>query len=261
MWKRAQNAVRERLTRNWTPHAVPNRSASPIVSLSFDDFPSSAAQAGLRVLRDLGVKATYFASGGRSGKHLDEVDHFTEDDLLSVVAAGHEIGCHTYGHLRVPLTPRAELLADLAKNAEFITRHLGNYKLSTFAYPYGEVSIASKSLMGRLFPNCRGIWSGVNKGRIDFAQLRAVPLDASLDPARVPSLLDETQRSNGWLIFFTHDVSETPRAYGCTPRQLARVMEDVLDRGIEILPMRNAADRIRSGVPSTVFGAEVPASV
>lgn len=240
---------------------MPNRSPSPIVSLSFDDFPCSAAQAGARVLRDLGVKATYFASGGRAGKYVDDVDHFTEDDLIAVAEAGHEIGCHTFGHLRVPKTTRAELAADLAKNAEFIHRILGSYTLSTFAYPYGEATIPSKSLMGRLFPNCRGIWSGVNKGWIDFTQLRAVPLDASLDHARVPDLLDEVQRSNGWLIFFSHDVSENPRPYGCTPRQLARVIEDVLDRGIEILPMRSAADKVRCGVPSTVFRAPLPASI
>ena len=58
-------------------------------------------------------------------------------------------------------------------------------------------------------------------------------------------ILDEAKETNGWVIFFTHDVSDNPSPYGCLPRQLADVVQAVIDRGIEILPIKNAAGKIR----------------
>ena len=92
---------------------------------------------------------------------------------------------------------------------------LGDYTMCSFAYPDGDVSITTKALLGRWFPICRGIWSGVNQRRIDFMQLKAVGLERSFDQARMERILDEAKETNGWVIFFTHDVSDSPSPYGC----------------------------------------------
>jgi hypothetical protein len=47
------------------------------------------------------------------------------------------------------------------------------------------------------------------------------------------------------VIFFTHDVSDEPSPYGCRPGELAGVLQAVIDRGIEILPIKNAAGKMR----------------
>ena len=174
IWDKARSAFSERLTRNWSPHALPSRATAPVVSFSFDDFPRSAAREGASVLREFGVKGTYFVAGARSGRHLDDVDQFTKDDLLAVADAGHEIGCHTFGHIRLPTASLAEITDDLLRNQEFVQQILGDYTMCSFAYPDGDVSIATKALVGRWFPICRGIWGGVNHRRIDFMQLKAV---------------------------------------------------------------------------------------
>jgi hypothetical protein len=86
----------------------------------------------------------------------------------------------------------------------------------------------------------------VNQGRIDFAQLRAVQIDYRLDHLRLQQVLDEVQRTKGWLIFFTHDVSDSPSPYGCTTQQLALVLEAVARREIAVLPIRDAGARVRN---------------
>lgn len=245
IWDKARTAFSERLTRNWSPHALPSRAKAPVVSFSFDDFPRSAAKEGARVLREFGVKGTYFVAGGRAGRHLDDVDQFTEDDLLSVAEAGHEIGCHTFGHIRLPSASHSEIADDLLRNQEFVQQILGDYTMCSFAYPDGDASIATKALVGRWFPICRGIWDGVNHRRIDFMQLKAVSLERSFDRAHVERVLDEAKGTNGWVIFFTHDISEKPSPYGCLPGQLAGILQAVIDRGIEILPIKNAAGKMR----------------
>jgi peptidoglycan/xylan/chitin deacetylase (PgdA/CDA1 family) len=226
-------------------HTLVNHAAEPLVSFSFDDFPRSAATLGARILQEYGVKATYFVSGGRAGRQVDDLDQFTEDDLMHVADAGHEIGCHTFGHIMLPGASPKEIEDDLRRNRDFVNRILGDYRMTSFAYPYGQASISAKNLIGRHFPTARGNWFGINKRRIDFAQLRAVSLERSLDYARVLGALNEAKASNGWVLFFTHDVSENPSPYGCTPRELGRVVEAVLDHGIDVLPIKAAAAKVR----------------
>jgi peptidoglycan/xylan/chitin deacetylase (PgdA/CDA1 family) len=245
IWDRAKTAVSERLARNWSAHTLMNHAAEPLVTFSFDDFPRSAAKVGARILREYALKGTYFVSGGRVGRQLDDLDQFTEDDLLAVADAGHEIGCHTFGHIMLPTASPQEIEDDLLRNREFVNRVLGDYRMTSFAYPYGHVSISAKNLIGRHFPVARGNCFGINKRRVDFAQLRAVSLEQPHDFTRVLKALDEAKATNGWVLFFTHDVSETPSSYGCTPSELARVIEAVLARGIDILPMKAAAAKVR----------------
>jgi|RhiMethySRZTD1v2_1073278.scaffolds.fasta_scaffold1027224_1 peptidoglycan/xylan/chitin deacetylase (PgdA/CDA1 family) len=244
IWNRARNAFSERLTRNWIPNPGYSAAGVPLVSVTFDDFPKSAATTGARLLRDFGVKGTYFVAGGRSGRYLDGVDQFTDDDLLALAESGHEVGCHTFSHLRLPRVSRVEIEQDLILNRNYVHRLLGDYAMTSFAYPFGAASISTKNCLCTHFAFCRGIWSGVNKGRIDFAQLRAVQIDYRLDYPRLEQVLDEAQRTNGWLIFFTHDVSDTPSPYGCTTQQLALVLETVVRREIAVLPVRDAGARV-----------------
>ncbi len=246
IWNRARNAFSERITRNWTPHALYSAASAPLASFTFDDFPRSAATAGARLLRDFDAKGTYFVAGGRAGRHLDGLDQFTEEDLLTVAEEGHEIGCHTFSHLRLPSAARRDIEGDLALNSAYVRGLLGDYAMTSFAYPFGAASISSKRFLRHRFPFCRGIWSGINMGRVDFTQLRAVPLDYRLDHAQLAQILDEAERSNGWLIFFTHDVSESPSPYGCKTRDFALVLEAVSKRRIQMLPVRDAGAKVRN---------------
>jgi peptidoglycan/xylan/chitin deacetylase (PgdA/CDA1 family) len=245
-WNRARNALSERATRNWTPHAPYSAASAPLVSFTFDDFPRSAATTGARLLREFDAKGTYFVAGGRAGLHLDGMDQFREDDLLAVAEEGHEIGCHTFSHLRLPAAAKGDIERDLALNSAYVRRVLGDYTMTSFAYPFGAASISSKWFLRHHFPFCRGIWSGINKGRVDFTQLRAAPLDHRLDHTQLAQSLDEAERSNGWLIFFTHDVSESSSPIGCKTRDFALVLEAVTKRSIEILPVRDAGAKVRN---------------
>jgi peptidoglycan/xylan/chitin deacetylase (PgdA/CDA1 family) len=61
------------------------------VALTFDDGPGKATKKVLEILKEKNVKATFFMLGVR-------VENDTET-AKEVVAAGHEIGNHTYGHV------------------------------------------------------------------------------------------------------------------------------------------------------------------
>jgi peptidoglycan/xylan/chitin deacetylase (PgdA/CDA1 family) len=237
--------VSAHVARRWSPHSLPIRAKAPVTSFSFDDFTRSAAVAGAAVLREFGVKGTYFVAGSRMGRYIDGLDHFVQQDLVDLVESGHEIGSHTYSHTPLSSARPIQVRNDLERNRDFVQQIVGDYTMSSFAYPQGEVSVSSKDLLRAYFPICRGIWFGMNKRNIDFMNLKAVPLTPSLDHAKVLTLIDDAKASNGWLIFVTHDVSDHPSPRGCRPTELARIVTSVLERNIEILPIKNAAGRTR----------------
>jgi peptidoglycan/xylan/chitin deacetylase (PgdA/CDA1 family) len=245
---RAIGSAQVRLARNVKINACRNRLSEPVISFTFDDFPRSALTEGGRMVREAGWVATYFTAGSFCGRRFDGLDYFDRDDLLRAESEGHEIACHTFSHLRLRTAPPAAILQDLQRNADFLNNIFPGRAVSSFAYPYGDLNITTKRLIGAYFPNGRGIWHGLNAGRIDFAQLKAIPLERRyLDNLDIGFWLDRAVASNAWLIFFTHDVSEHPTDFGCRPDQLARIIREVSRRGIRVLPVKEAAMAASAG--------------
>jgi hypothetical protein len=50
---------------------------------------------------------------------------------------------------------------------------------------------------------------------------------------------------NSWLIFYTHDVSEEPSKFGCTPGLFEYAVMTAVSVGVQILPVSDAIRVIR----------------
>ena len=82
---------------------------------------------------------------------------------------------------------------------------------------------------------------GVNHGTVDLQFLRAVPLiDLHIDRDGIERAFDEAQINNGWLIFYTHDVTDRPSPYGCSPALVNHALEAASRRQIPVLNMAEA---------------------
>src|SRR5262249_49480495 len=136
--------------------------------------------------------------------------------------------------------------AEIARNRAFILKYAGGRAPTSFAYPFGAVSFRTKQLVARHFPVCRGIDRGVNRGIVDFGQLKAGLLTEAQSSAQIESLFDRAQAANGWVIFFTHDVSREPNQHGCSPQRLAAVADEAVARGMTVLPICRAAEEIQA---------------
>jgi hypothetical protein len=94
---------------------------------------------------------------------------------------------------------------------------------------------------------CRCGGQTFNKGTIDLNLLNAFFLEKSLHNATsVKDLIDKNCLVRGWLIFATHDISETPSPYGCTPSFFEDIVKHSVDSGAKILPVAEALDAIRT---------------
>ena len=224
---------------NW----VRSHANRPTASITFDDFPKSAWTVGGLLLARYGAKATYYAAGGFCGQTESGITYFDADDLRAVVRAGHEIGSHSYAHIKVSTVGNDALRDDAAQNDTFIREIVGDTPLCSYAYPFGDCSPRTKVVMGRRYASARGIRPGINSSMLDLAQLRAIPIECRYWhwlPDKIDALIEGAKAKNGWLIFFTHDVSDQPTPYGCTPSMLEHVLKRLRDEGIDILPVKHA---------------------
>jgi peptidoglycan/xylan/chitin deacetylase (PgdA/CDA1 family) len=224
---------------------VRNGLKRPVASFSFDDVPQSAARDGARILEERGVRGTYYLCGGNAGSTFEGSIQFGRDDLAALSAQGHEIGCHSYSHMRMRRVEVADMQADLDANVDYLSEAAGIPDIASFAYPYGSNDLATKRYAAKRFETARGVVKGVNAGTIDFADLKTLPIEKrkfSLD------LLDRqialAKALNGWIVFYTHDVADDCTNYGCTGDQLKACVDTVQAAGIEVLTVAEAAEKV-----------------
>ena len=222
----------------------PARLAPPraVASFSFDDFPRSAWTVGGPLLARYGARATYYAAGQFCGRQVEGVDYYDEAMLREIEAAGHEVGCHSFSHEPSPAVASVLLEDDLERNAIFLREALGRDPGPlSFAYPYGMVCTRTKKLIGARFPSGRGIHPGLNGAHTDLAQLKAIPLERrSWRAETVEGWIEAARTSRSWIVFFSHDVSDDPTPYGCTPAMLEHALAASQAAGLDRLPVREA---------------------
>ena len=125
---------------------------------------------------------------------------------------------------------------------------MGDVNLTSFAYPFGDMSWGAKQFLQRRFASCRTTTGGVNRGLIDASALRAERLYSnSVTPERAVALIQNAIRERGWLIFYTHDVSSNPSPFGTTAALLAAAIDACTREGVEILTVKNALARMAFG--------------
>jgi len=78
---------------------------------------------------------------------------------------------------------------------------------------------------------------------VDLQYLRSIPLiNRHIDEARIDRAFDALVDSNGWLIFYGHDVSSEPSPYGCTPSLLRYALDSAIKRNVAIMTVAGALD-------------------
>lgn len=245
VWPALQGRVSNRLARHFlaAPHRLPAH--APVVSFTFDDAPDSAAGEGAALLEEHGGRGTFYLAGSLIDQPGDHWNSLTNDAIVRLHQAGHEIACHTFSHLRAVDLDHATMAREIAQNRNYFHGLDPSIRLENFAYPYGLASVWRKPQLAKTFRSARGILPGVNRDVIDLQFLRASPLiDCEIDTAGVDRYFDEAVASGGWLIFYGHDVIEAPSPYGCTPALLRHALKAAEKRNMPIVTVAEALRRI-----------------
>jgi hypothetical protein len=117
--------------------------------------------------------------------------------------------------------------------------------MTSFAYPYGDVSLAVKKEMSGRFPLCRGVHERLNSDWVDLAQVDIISLESKhAKRVDLKGLIAKAAAKKSWIVFLSHDVSDNPSPYGSTPAMLEEAVRCLDAAGIPILTMKAAAARI-----------------
>jgi len=241
IWSEARVKVSHRLAMHLHVDRFRLRNTTPMVSFTFDDLPKSAVTTGADLLETHGARGTFYVSGGMVGLSTPDWAAGDADDVLALHRRGHEIGCHTFTHQRTCDLDETSLAAEIARNRGYFRTLDSTIAPATFAYPFGYGSFARKQQLKDLFQTCRSIVPGINTGSVDLQFLRAMPLiERQMDRDGIERAFDEALATNGWLIFYGHDVAEKPSPYGCSPVLVDHALQAAARRRIPALTMAEA---------------------
>lgn len=234
--------INNRLVRYFPGPAVRIETSEPIVSFTFDDVPASAWRAGARILENEGVCGTFYIAGVFIDQYDEQQQMISAKGCSELAAAGHELACHTFSHRKLSSFSRRGLEEDLDRN----DRVLGSFDASrhgrNFSVPFGMASPVMQPLLRRRFRTARGIMPGINRGSVDPHNLAAVELRSDqnyLDAA--DGWLEDVLQKGGWLIIFTHDVSQSPSFYGCPEGRFQGLVHRAVSGGAKIMTVDAAA--------------------
>ena len=238
-----QARVSNRLSRYFSVTPFRLRNERPMVSFTFDDFPESAATDGVSILDQYDAKATFYVSGSLVDKPDEHWQGVSAGDIVQLHRRGHEIACHTFSHQPATELDATRMADEVEQNRDYLRGLDPSIQIDNFAYPYGLGSVWRKAQLARTFRSSRGIVPGVNSGVVDLQYLRSTPLiDRDIDRESIDRAFDKLVDTNGWLIFYGHDVTANPSPYGCTPSLLRYALDAAAKRNVAIKTVAGALD-------------------
>jgi len=246
-WVKAQNWYRRKSASLVARKPLRIPAKEPVVSFTFDDFPASSLEVGGAILTQFGHAGTYYVSLGLLGQDSPSGRIVDPSGLSKLVAQGHELGCHTFGHYDSWLTKSSTFEDSILRNRDALAKIVPGVELESFSYPISLPRPATKMRVARHFLCCRAGGQTFNAGITDLNQLSAYFLEKSRDDLQaIRDMIDRNRAARGWLIFATHDISENPSPYGCKPEVLREAVRYAVASGARILPVVKALDALQA---------------
>jgi peptidoglycan/xylan/chitin deacetylase (PgdA/CDA1 family) len=253
--------TRRRLARYFARQCKEIRPSKAMISFCFDDFPHSALAVGGDILRRHGVAGTYYVSLGLMWTDQPTGRMFSREDLAKLIREGHELGCHTFSHCDAWQTKPANFEAAIVENQRALENWFPPAELKTLgaefktlSYPINSPRPQNKRIAARHFACCRGGGQGINVGNTDLNNLNALFLEQSRDDVEaVMQMIGKNERERGWLIFATHDISQNPTRFGCTPSFFETVVRAAVQSDATILPVFRAFQHLEGRSLPTSF--------
>ncbi|MBO6112272.1 MAG: polysaccharide deacetylase [Lachnospiraceae bacterium] len=191
--------------------------------LTFDDGPSVNTDKILKILKEHNVRATFFVCG-----------YAQDDPALSglykrIVDEGHTIAMHSYSHKYADLYESAESFEDDLDKIHSLIYNKTGIDSKIYRFPGGSGNTVSKLDMG-IFED---ILHEKGYEYWDWNVYPGNPAGSSIPAEKIVSgILDKVDDYNSSIILL-HDTG----AKNTTVEALPAVIEGILDKNIEILPM------------------------
>jgi peptidoglycan/xylan/chitin deacetylase (PgdA/CDA1 family) len=238
-----------------------------VVSVEFDHAFADALPA-VELANSLGIRVTLFAMSGRLGRP----GYLSANQLVTLQAAGNEIGGHTVDHEDLSqLSPARQRQAVCGDRAVLLADGLD---VTDFAYPYGHFDSATPAIVrgcgyqsargvgGLAAPDCSGGCLG--------PPAESIPPAKPFDTRTSDSVLDTTslttveryvtqaeRRGGGWVQIVLHHVCDACDTYAISPSAFSTFVGWLARRasvGTVSETVREVIDTPFNPAPLQVFG-------
>lgn len=119
-----------------------NRQADLKIALTFDDGPHPTLTPKiLNILKDYGIKATFFVIGENAERYPELIERIRSE--------GHEIGNHTYSHIRAKDTTEEQMREEILR-CESLLGGTSENSVKLFRPPEGNLSDRMGEMCGAL---------------------------------------------------------------------------------------------------------------
>jgi len=231
----------ERQRRIRVPEIVEGNWLQPRIALTFDDGPHPVMTSRLLdELKRLNVKATFFLVGKRMRFHPDIV--------IRMVLEGHEIGNHTYHHVRLPSLPSSEVVGEFMRTDATLRMIIG-VSSRLIRPPGGEYSPAlSRRLAGSGYVNV--LWT-----------CNPADYKAGRSPSEITELIIRDINPGGTILLHSglqttiDSLSSTVRALRSRGYEFSTVSDMIINGGTTQRTERAFASRTRVDDLSDDIGA------
>src|SRR4051794_36275309 len=214
--------------------SAPARAAvATVVSLTYDDGPADAYQAGA-MMSSRGMRGTFFVNSGPIGSS----GYMTRSQLDELAAAGHEIGGHTVTHANLATLSADEAPRQICNDRSPLLSW--GFPATSFAYPYSSIPSTPRPLAQQCgYNSARQVGDIVSPGGCNGCDYSETipPRDTyytrapdSVEPdwsqADIRSLVTQAQQhGGGWVQIVFHHVCDTCDAYSVTPANLTSFLD------------------------------------
>lgn len=248
--------IANRLVRHFPRRTVAINPQTPIVSFTFDDAPESAWRHGADTVEAHGGRATYYIAGALAGQPIHTERYIDADGCADLAARGHELASHTFAHRKLANYSAQALEEDLRRNETYLAQFDGRTAPRNFAVPFTMASPFSQPILRQWFLSSRGGHMGINRGVVDPHYLCGKELRPETPRAEIATLYDDLEEKPGWLLIFTHDLSENPSRFGYDRAGFAALVGEAASRGFIIASVDDALGRL--GVRDSLIAATRP---
>lgn len=199
------------------------------VYLTFEDSPSTQTEKILKILKKLGVKATFFVNG--------KTDDYSIDMYKQIVEDGHTLGMHSYSHVFDEIyASKKAFEADLDKLYDYLYEVTG-VKSEFYRFPGGSGVQGTKAKMKDLI----GVLNKKDIAYLDWNVLSPDIKDASIPQKKmIKELKKEIEKYDVSVVAF-YDSKTQPM----TIKALPTIIKYLQKRGYELLPVDENTAPIR----------------
>ena len=183
------------------------RWSRPLVSVTFDDGWESSYTHGVRLLEERGFRGTFYVNPSV----IETPDFMTAAQLKAIDREGHEVALHGYEHLDLTTLSAERLDEQLRRGQEELSA--AGLPTDHLAVPHGRTDAQVEWYARRHLKTLRTTETGINtRQNLEPYRLKGFYVDQETTPEHVAWLLEETKRTNGWLILIYHKIN--PMAEG-----------------------------------------------